>query len=103
MAYVNSDHGGALVKKDTTTSAPPKEQSYIKVSLYRGINEPDRAYDVKVDFGTKLVVNSAIMNKPGYTFAGWYYDAEFTKPYDINTVIEKGTAPFSLYAKWTKN
>ncbi|MBQ8862084.1 MAG: InlB B-repeat-containing protein, partial [Clostridia bacterium] len=42
-------------------------------------------------------------NKPGYTFAGWYYDEALTKPYDINTVIEKGTEPFTLYAKWTKN
>ena len=103
MAYVNSDHGGALVTKETTTNNPPKEQTSIKISLYRGISDPDRAYDVKVNFGSKLVVNSAIMNNPGYTFAGWYYDAEFTKPYDINTVIEKGTEPFSLYAKWTKN
>ena len=103
MAYVNSDHGGAIAENNTSTNTAPKEQNYIKISLYRGINEPDSAYDVRVTFGSKLVVNSAVMNKPGYTFAGWYYDAEFTRPYDINTVIEKGTAPFSLYAKWTKN
>ena len=103
MAYVNSDHGGAIAKKETSTNTAPKEQNYIKVSLYRGITEPDSAYEVRVTFGSKLVVNSALMNKPGYTFAGWYYDAEFTKPYDINTVIEKGTAPFALYAKWNKN
>lgn len=103
MAYVNSDHGGAIAKKETSTNTAPKEQNYIKVSLYRGITEPDSAYEVRVTFGSKLVVNSAIMNKPGYTFAGWYYDANFTKPYDMNKVIEKGTAPFTLYAKWTKN
>jgi len=103
MVYVNSDHGGAIATNSTSTNTPPKEQNFIKVSLYRGISDPDAAYDVKVNFGSKLVVNNAIMNKPGYTFAGWYYDAEFTKPYDINTVIEKGTAPFTLYAKWTKN
>ena len=103
MVYVNSNHGAAMAKKNVSTNTPPKEQNFIKISLYRGLKEPDSAYDVRVDFGSKLVVNSAIMNKPGYTFEGWYYDAEFTKPYDINTVIEKGTAPFSLYAKWTKN
>jgi uncharacterized repeat protein (TIGR02543 family) len=103
MVYVNSDHGAAIATKDVTTNTPPKEQTYIKIALYRGINEPDRAYEVKVDFGSKLVVNSTVMSKPGYTFEGWYYDAEFTKPYDMETVIEKGTAPFSLYAKWIEN
>ncbi len=103
MVYVNSNHGAAMAKKDVSTNTPPKEQNFIKISLYRGIQEPDSAYDVRVNFGSKLVVNSAIMNKPGYTFEGWYYDAAFTKPYDMNTVIENGTAPFSLYAKWTKN
>ena len=103
MVYVESDHGNALDTNDTTTNSSPKEQNYIKISLYRGINDPDRAYDVKVNFGEKLVVNNAVMNKPGYTFEGWYYDEAFTKPYDINTVIQKGTEPFALYAKWTKN
>ncbi len=103
MAYVESDHGTALDTNDTTTNSAPKEQTYIKIVLYRGISSPDRAYEVKVNFGEKLVVNKAIMNNPGYTFEGWYYDEAFTKPYDINTVIEKGTEPFALYAKWTKN
>jgi uncharacterized repeat protein (TIGR02543 family) len=103
MVYVNSNHGAAMDTNDITTNTPPKEQNFIKISLYRGLKEPDSAYDVRVNFGSKLVVNSAVMNKPGYTFEGWYYDAELTKPYDMNTVIEKGTAPFSLYAKWNKN
>lgn len=102
MVYVDSSHGEAMDTNDVTTNNPPKEQNFIKISLYRGLKDPDSAYDVRVNFGSKLVVNSNVMNNPGYTFEGWYYDAEFTKPYDINTVIEKGTAPFSLYAKWTK-
>jgi uncharacterized repeat protein (TIGR02543 family) len=103
MTYIDSDHGGALVTKDVSTSSAPKEKNYIKISLYRGLSEPDYPFDVKVNFGSALVVNSAVMNKPGYTFVGWYYDAALTQPYDINTVIEKGTEPFSLYAKWSKN
>ena len=103
MAYVDSDHGMALDVKDTTTNSAPKEATSVKIKLYRGINTPDSAYTVTVKYGEKLVVQNAVMNKPGYTFVGWYYDAEFTKPYDINTVIEKGTETFSLYAKWTKN
>ena len=103
MVYVESDHGMAIDTNSTSTNTPPKEQTFVKISLYRGLSNPDKAYDVKVNFGDKLVVRDSIMKNPGYTFEGWYYDAEFTRPYDINTVIEKGMEPFSLYAKWTKN
>ena len=103
MVYVESDHGMAIDTNSTSTNTPPKEQTFVKISLYRGLSDPDKPYDIKVNFGEKLVVRDSIMKKPGYTFEGWYYDDEFTRPYDINTVIEKGMEPFSLYAKWTKN
>jgi uncharacterized repeat protein (TIGR02543 family) len=100
MAYVESDHGTALDVKETSTNNPPKEATSVKIKLYRGISNPDSAYTVSVKYGEKLNVPQAVMNNPGHTFAGWYYDAEFTQPYDINTVIEKGTQAFTLYAKW---
>jgi uncharacterized repeat protein (TIGR02543 family) len=34
---------------------------------------------------------------PGFTFIGWYTDAECTKAYDFNTPV---TARLTLYAKW---
>jgi len=37
--------------------------------------------------------------KAGYTFEGWYKDAYGHTKFDFNTKV---TAPFSLYAKWTK-
>ena len=63
---------------------------------------------MKANFGGKLEIpsgwlNSVARKKTGYTLVGWYYAAEFTQPYDMNTVIEKGTEPFSLYAKWVEN
>lgn len=36
----------------------------------------------------------------GYTFAGWYTDADCTKAYDFSAAV---TADMTLYAKWTKN
>ena len=35
--------------------------------------------------------------KDGYTFAGWYIDADFTEEYDFS---QKVTKNFELYAKW---
>ena len=104
--YVNSDSGYAEATGDTPTSSAPQEKTYITVSLY---SDPDaKKYDVKVNFGQALAIPSGWLNsiankKPGYQLEGWYYDAAFTKPYDMNTVIEKGTGDFSLYAKWVQN
>ena len=36
----------------------------------------------------------------GYTFAGWYTDANCTKAYDFSAAV---TADMTLYAKWAKN
>jgi len=91
---------------DTPTSSAPQEKTYITVSLYSDLDA--RKYDVKVNFGQALAIPSGWLNsiankKPGYQLEGWYYDAAFTKPYDMDTVIEKGNEDFSLYAKWVEN
>lgn len=36
--------------------------------------------------------------KAGYTFGGWYLDAELTRPWNFNTVV---TGDMELYGKWT--
>ncbi len=104
--YLDSDNGYAEASSSTPTSSAPKEKTYTEVSLYTDADA--RAYTVKANFGGKLEIpsgwlNSTLKKKPGYELEGWYYDAEFTQPYDMNTVIEKGTEPFSLYAKWVEN
>jgi uncharacterized repeat protein (TIGR02543 family) len=71
----------------------------LKISL------KPKTYTVKATYGKALEIPSgwlkSISNKKkGMKLEGWYYDAEFTKPYDMKTVIEKGAEDFSLYAKW---
>ncbi len=39
--------------------------------------------------------------KAGYTFSGWYKDANFTIPWNFN--MDKVTANITLYAKWLVN
>lgn len=104
--FVNSDNGYAEATGDTPTSSAPQEITYVKVALYSDIGA--NSYEVKVNFGETLSIpagwlRSISNKKPGYTLEGWYYDEAFTKPYDMDTVIEKGTEDFSLYAKWVKN
>ena len=38
--------------------------------------------------------------REGYTFAGWYSDAECTQAYDFSTPV---SGDVTLYARWTKN
>lgn len=102
-AYVDSDNGYSEAIGSALTSAAPKEKTFTTVSLYSDLDA--RSYDIKATYGKALEIPSgwlkSIQNKKnGYVLEGWYYDAEFTKPYDMNAIIEKGTEEFSLYAKW---
>ena len=48
-----------------------------------------------------LVVRPQDPTKEGYTFAGWYTDANFATPWDFETFTV--TSDITLYAKWTVN
>jgi len=100
---VNTDNGYVEETGDTPTNMAPKEKSSIKIALYVDAN--GKSYSVTVDYGKTLTIPSGWWNvqlskKKDYNLEGWYYDPEFTKPFDMNTVIEKGTEDFPLYAKW---
>lgn len=47
-------------------------------------------------------VQPGTISKPGYTFAGWYYDAACTQAVDWTANCTQ-TSNFILYAKWTLN
>ncbi len=38
--------------------------------------------------------------KANYTFVGWYEDAEFTKEFDFNTILNGSTPAVTIYAKF---
>ena len=47
-----------------------------------------------------VLAKPADPTREGYTFGGWYTDADCTKAYDFATAV---TSDMTLYAKWTKN
>lgn len=49
----------------------------------------------------KTMVAPANPERSGYTFAGWYKDADCTQAWDFSKDVV--TADMMLYAKWTKN
>lgn len=48
-------------------------------------------------------VKLANPTKTGYTFAGWYTDANYKNKLASNTISEKQTGDVKVYAKWTAN
>ena len=48
--------------------------------------------------GAKATLPTPAPTETGYTFSGWYKDADCTNAFDFNTAI---TANITLYAKWT--
>ncbi|MBY0217536.1 tail fiber protein [Paenibacillus illinoisensis] len=53
--------------------------------------------DVSVEHGSKLTA-PASPSRSGYTFSGWYVDAELKTPFDFDQT--EMTADLTLYAKW---
>ena len=49
----------------------------------------------------KTMAAPADPERSGYTFAGWYKDADYTEAWDFSKDVV--TADMTLYAKWTKN
>ncbi len=49
----------------------------------------------------KTMVAPGEPQRSGYTFAGWYKDADCTQAWDFSKDVV--TADMTLYAKWTKN
>ncbi|MDR1605371.1 MAG: InlB B-repeat-containing protein [Gracilibacteraceae bacterium] len=61
---------------------------------------PGRDYlNIKYESPLKSYMPSA-PTRPGYTFAGWYYDAGYYRPFDPEEAV-MGNANLALFARWT--
>ena len=81
------------------------EKYVISTATYKS---PYRTVTFETNGGSVIdsVVVKGTVSKPanptkdGYTFAGWYSNAELTTAYDFSTAV---TEDITLYAKWTEN
>ena len=85
---------------------PEKDTEYTAV----WVKEGDYTITYELDGGTNASENPASYNvetetitlkdpvKPGYTFGGWYKDAEFTT--QVTEITQGTTGNITLYAKW---
>jgi len=58
------------------------------------------AYMFGHSFGNNTRTTPDVPLKPGYSFKGYFEDAEFTKPYDISKLPENPGDEINLYVKW---
>ena len=67
----------------------------ITYELNGGTNAPENPASYNVETETVTLKGPV---KPGYTFAGWYKDGEFTD--EITEIAQGTTGDITLYAKW---
>ena len=102
--------GNETVSTNTTYTFVANENTDLVAKFVKqATGGGDSTYTVKFETngGSKIsnksvrkntsVTEPAIPSKNGYTFAGWYSDAELTTPYDFADIVKKDT---TLYAKW---
>lgn len=84
----------------TPTNTTPKDTTpvVVKYKIVFETNGGTIVDEVEAEAGEAFTVINPI--KSGYTFAGWYKDADLTEEWSGN-VMPKGGA--TLYAKWSKN
>ncbi|MCI9261767.1 InlB B-repeat-containing protein [uncultured Adlercreutzia sp.] len=84
------------VKKNTTVTAKWKAKTYkITYKNVKGTNKNAK----KFTYGKSVKLKS--LSKKGYTFKGWYTDAQFTKK--AKTVGGKTAKNVTVYAWWIQN
>ncbi len=98
---IESTHG-TIVKEGSAYTLPvPAEKTEAKVTAHLN-GDRGASISVKVKVGKTVSIGNNYLVKRGYTFEGWYLDAEFTKPFDITKAVES-TDDFEIYAKWKQD
>ena len=70
-----------------------------KAALYFATNGGDEYDELYAVPGTAITM-PADPTRPGYSFQGWFKDAELTQPFDLTTLPASGAV---AYAKWEKD
>lgn len=98
LDYINSNHtggkgGDGYIRISYSLALQVSYVTNCEVTLLNTLINPGEPM-ANVQPGT--------ISKPGYTFAGWYYDAACTQAVDWTANCTQ-TSNFILYAKWTLN
>ena len=62
--------------------------------------ENNKENPISVPSGTEVILKEYQVERSGYEFGGWYYDAAFKTPVDESRIVTPTQANITLYAKW---
>ncbi len=93
------DFNATLLTEDISLYAYFVEDTATTYTVTFDSNEGTQLDDRTVVSG-ETVQEPTDPTKTGYSFAGWFTDAELTTVYDFETVV---TEDFTLYAKWVES
>lgn len=99
---INDPNAESEEKRVTVTYGGSSDTFIITVSYLECTVVFDFGYDGAQDVtvvvnGGSTITAPTVPERDGFIFYGWYSDAEFTTPFDLNTAI---TGDMTLYARW---
>ncbi|MBR2281825.1 MAG: InlB B-repeat-containing protein, partial [Spirochaetales bacterium] len=94
LTAASIDH--SLKQCAPTFEADIEDYEWTSKTVKFNMGVGDAIDDVVVEFGKKVTA-PADPAKEGYSFAGWFKDAEFSAEFDFGVAITKDT---TIYAKW---
>jgi len=105
MASIKNDSSWTTLSQKYDITWPSTDVASLTITNMHEVSF-DLNYTNAPDWSSKTVIDGYALQEPtyaptrsGYTFAGWYTEAECTNAYDFSTPV---TSDFTLYARWRK-
>ena len=90
-----------MTDSDVTERTYSLNQYTVQFELNEGsFTESGKETSLSVQSGTEVVLKNYQVERAGYTFGGWYYDATFNTPVEDSGIVTPTQANITLYAKW---
>ena len=89
-----------LTEVARTVAPTPEPEPTVWTVTFDDLIKQTENVTVKVEDGKAIDAN--LVPEPaceGYTFEGWFLDAQYTEPFDVTAPV---TADMTVYAKWSK-
>lgn len=98
VVYTLKDKQGTMPdEEDTETEEEPAEETKETFAVSFNMNGHGSQIDYQTVEKGEKATKPANPTASGWTFKGWYTDANCTKAYDFDTAV---TSDLTLYAKW---
>ena len=95
-----------VVDKDTNTTYKYEvstDEKIVYLALKLIVDGVTKFTKNDMRYGDEIPFSAVTVEKEGYTFDGWYEDAEFTKKAKLDTTRTSTSNKTQLYGRWVQN